>query len=88
MKLAVIGQGYVGLPLAVAAAGAGHVVVGIDTNSPRVRMLNSGISPVEDIDGDVIRGLIDSGIYSASTDFDECAIADVIAVCANTVDCR
>ena len=84
MKLAVIGQGYVGLPLAVAAAGAGHVVVGIDTNSPRVRMLNSGISPVEDIDGDVIRGLIDSDKYSASTDFDECASADVIAVCVPT----
>ena len=84
MKLAVIGQGYVGLPLAVAAAGAGHVVVGIDTNSPRVRMLNSGISPVEDIDGDVIRGLIDSDKYSASIDFDECARADVIAVCVPT----
>ena len=84
MKLAVIGQGYVGLPLAVAAAGAGHVVVGIDTNSPRVRMLNSGISPVEDIDGDVIRGLIDADKYSASTDFDECASADVIAVCVPT----
>jgi len=58
--------------------------VGIDTNSPRVRMLNSGISPVEDIDGDVIRGLIDSDKYSASTDFNECARADVIAVCVPT----
>lgn len=84
MKLAVIGQGYVGLPLAVAAADAGHVVVGVDTNSPRVRMLNSGISPVEDIGGDVIRGLIDSDKYSASTDFDECGRSDVIAVCVPT----
>jgi len=84
LKFAVIGQGYVGLPLAVAAAGAGHAVVGVDNNSPRVRMLNSGISPVEDISDDAIRGLIDGGKYSASTEFEDCKGADVIAVCVPT----
>ena len=73
-----------GLPLAVAAAGAGHVVVGVDTNSPRVRMLNSGISPVEDISDADIRGLIDAGKYSASVDFEDCKGADVITVCVPT----
>ena len=73
-----------GLPLAVAAAGAGHVVVGVDTNSPRVRMLNSGISPVEDISDAKIRGLIDAGKYGASVDFEDCKGADVITVCVPT----
>ena len=68
----------------VAAAGAGHEVVGIDNNSPRVRMLNSGISPVEDISDEAIRGLIDAVKYSASTEFEDCKGADVIAVCVPT----
>ena len=84
LKIAVIGQGYVGLPLAVAAAGAGHDVVGIDSNVSRVDLLNSGKSPVEDIaDGD-IGGLLKAGKYSASNDFVSGSDADVIAICVPT----
>jgi len=46
MRVAIVGQGYVGLPLAVAAAEAGHTVVGIDTDAARVGLLNQSKSPV------------------------------------------
>ena len=84
MKIAVVGQGYVGLPLAVAAAGAGHSVLGIDSNGARVGLLNGGVSPVEDISDAAIASLISEGEYSASRDFDDCKSADVIAICVPT----
>ena len=84
MKIAVVGQGYVGLPLAVAAAGAGHSVLGIDSNGARVGLLNGGVSPVEDISDAAIAALIADGKYSASRDFDDCKSADVIAICVPT----
>ena len=84
MKIAVVGQGYVGLPLAVAAAGAGHSVLGIDSNGARVGLLNGGVSPVEDISDAAIASLISEGKYSASRDFDDCKSADVIAICVPT----
>lgn len=49
MKVAVIGQGYVGLPLAMAAANAGHTVVGFDTDERKIDGLASGQSHVEDV---------------------------------------
>jgi UDP-N-acetyl-D-glucosamine dehydrogenase len=48
-SLAIIGQGYVGLPLAMAAVESGWQVVGLDNSTTRVEELNSGHSPVEDI---------------------------------------
>ena len=47
--MAVIGLGYVGLPLALTFAQAGYRVTGIDLNVARVKMLNRGVSPIEDI---------------------------------------
>jgi len=84
LKIVVVGQGYVGLPLAVAAAQAGNIVVGIDNNPKRVSLLSSGVSPVEDIADSDVSSLISQGTYSASTDFGVCADADVIAICVPT----
>ena len=47
--LAIIGQGYVGLPLAMAAVDAGWTVIGVDNLESKVFQINSGLSPVEDI---------------------------------------
>ena len=47
--LAIIGQGYVGLPLAMAAVDAGWTVIGIDNSEAKVALINSGRSPVEDV---------------------------------------
>lgn len=84
MRVAIVGQGYVGLPLAVAAAQAGHTVIGIDTDAARVGLLNHGTSPVADVSGSALTGVIASGNYQASDSFAAVSTADVICVCVPT----
>jgi UDP-N-acetyl-D-glucosamine dehydrogenase len=82
MKVVIVGQGYVGLPLAMAICAAGHDVVGFDLNAKIVSDLNSGISHIEDIDSSVLSEWISSGKYRASStpsDFSQSEIA-IIAV--------
>ncbi|MEU6632843.1 nucleotide sugar dehydrogenase [Streptomyces parvus] len=68
MQIVVAGQGYVGLPLAVRAAEAGHRVVGYDVDAHRVRQLTAGQSYIEDVDSERLRAVLDSGSYTATTD--------------------
>lgn len=68
-KLAVIGQGYVGLPLAMRAVDAGYDVVGIDFDAHRIGMLASGESYVDDISNEQLRAALDSGRYRAVTEY-------------------
>ena len=60
-KLVVVGQGYVGLPLAVAAVEAGYHVLGIDIDRARVRRLRRGESDVDDIPDSLLRDALDTG---------------------------
>ena len=69
-RVAVIGQGYVGLPLAIAANGAGFEVIGIDSQEMRVKTIASGKSPVEDITNETIVKALKNG-YSVSTSASE-----------------
>lgn len=62
-KLVVVGQGYVGLPLAVRAVQVGYHVVGLEVDKGRVDRLAAGDSYVEDIPADVLRAVIASGRY-------------------------
>ena len=57
-KIAVVGLGYVGLPLALAAAEAEFNVVGVDNNSIKVSEISSGKSQIEDISDSQIRKLV------------------------------
>jgi len=82
--LAIIGQGYVGLPLALAAVDAGWTVIGIDNFEAKVAQINSGKSPVEDISDTQLRAALASGAYRASTDFSSVAKASVITICVPT----
>ena len=82
--LAIIGQGYVGLPLAMAAVDAGWTVVGIDNFEAKVAQINSGKSPVEDISDIQLQAALTSGAYRASTDFSSVAKASVITICVPT----
>ena len=68
-RLVVIGQGYVGLPLAMAAHGAGHSVVGIDTDERRAKQIQSGISPVSDVDSSELSSALEGGRYSIQSDY-------------------
>jgi UDP-N-acetyl-D-glucosamine dehydrogenase len=82
--LAVIGQGYVGLPLAMAAVNAGWTVIGVDNLPAKVNQINGGSSPVEDISDSQLKAAISNKSYLATTDFSEVARASVIAICVPT----
>ncbi|CAB4332743.1 MAG: nucleotide sugar dehydrogenase [Actinobacteria bacterium] len=68
MRVAIIGQGYVGLTIGVGAAGAGHNVIGFDVNPKLVAELNSGQSHIEGISNSQVAGFIKTGSYKATTD--------------------
>lgn len=82
--LAIIGQGYVGLPLAMAAVDAGWTVIGIDNLQTKVLQINSGSSPVEDVSNKQLQAALSSGAYKATIDFSEVALAAVITICVPT----
>jgi UDP-N-acetyl-D-glucosamine dehydrogenase len=82
--LAIIGQGYVGLPLAMAAVDAGWTVIGIDNFEAKVVQINSGKSPIEDISDNQLQTALASGAYRASADFSSVAKASVITICVPT----
>ncbi|MCA2229188.1 nucleotide sugar dehydrogenase [Nonomuraea aurantiaca] len=81
-KLVIVGQGYVGLPLAMRAVDAGFDVVGIDVDEWRIKRLNAGESYVEDIDDDQLATAHRCGRYLASTDY---ADAERFDICVITV---
>lgn len=82
--LAIIGQGYVGLPLAMAAVDAGWSVIGVDNFEAKVAQINSGSSPVEDISDSQLQAVLAKGAYKATTDFSSVAHASVITICVPT----
>jgi len=82
--LAIIGQGYVGLPLAMAAVDAGWTVIGVDNFAAKVAQINGGSSPVEDVSDTQLQAAISSGAYKATSDFSEIALAAVITICVPT----
>ncbi|MFE0687998.1 nucleotide sugar dehydrogenase [Streptomyces xiamenensis] len=77
MHVVVVGQGYVGLPLAVRAAEVGHQVVGYDIDPHRVDKLTRGESYIEDITTDRLRLVLGSGNYQPSADRADLAGYDV-----------
>lgn len=82
--LAIIGQGYVGLPLAMAAVDSGWNVIGVDNFASKVTQINQGFSPVEDISDEQLKSAISKGVYRATTEFSEVAQASVITICVPT----
>lgn len=82
--LAIIGQGYVGLPLAMAAVDAGWSVIGIEKSAARVDQLNSGSSPVEDISDDRLAKAIAAHKFEASNNPSDVSLASVVTICVPT----
>jgi UDP-N-acetyl-D-glucosamine dehydrogenase len=81
-RIGVIGLGYVGLPLAVAFAEAGHHVVGVDTNGARVAALRRGESHIEDIGSEEVRAVLDR--FEPTTRAAHLARVDAIVICVPT----
>jgi UDP-N-acetyl-D-glucosamine dehydrogenase len=83
-KIAVVGQGYVGLPLALAAVEAKFNVIGIDTDVTKVELIQSGNSPVEDIENTDISNAIRSKMYEISSEFKSGDNVEVFLICVPT----
>ena len=83
-NIVVIGQGYVGLPLALAASAAGFSVTGVDSDSEKVSAINSGNSPIEDITNNEIQNLIKTGKYKISNSYDSNLSAEIFLICVPT----
>ena len=83
-RLAVIGLGYVGLPLAVELAQAGFEVYGIDIDEKRVAQLNSGRSYIQDVPTADVRTLVRQKRFIATTDFSVLKKCDAVNICVPT----
>ena len=83
-RISVIGQGYVGLPLAVAFAKAGFTVTGLDNDPDRAAALGSGRSHVPDVPSEELQALLRAGRYRAASDSGALAGSDVIVICVPT----
>jgi UDP-N-acetyl-D-glucosamine dehydrogenase len=82
--VAIVGAGYVGVPLAQVFADAGRSVLLIDRDAERVESLNRGDSYIDDVPSDVLKRLVDAGLIRATTDYDEIRDADAILIALPT----
>lgn len=84
MRVVIIGQGYVGLPIAARAVEVGHDVVGLDVDATRADQLRSGYSFVEDVSSATLRSMLDSGRFAPSADYSAAAGFDVSVITVPT----
>ncbi len=84
LRVAVIGLGYVGLPLATTFAEAGFHVTGIDTDQHKVDLANQGKSYVPDITSTMLQQLLDTGRLQFTTDYATLQNVDAVSICVPT----
>lgn len=83
-RVAILGLGYVGLPLAVVFAEAGFSVIGIDPDRRKVDTILRGESHIQDVSGEQVAWLVKSGRLTATTDFSVLMEADAVSICVPT----
>ena len=84
LKICVVGQGYVGLPLALSFAECGYRVFGVDNDIEKVNKINIGQSPVEDINDARLSRVINEGSFTVTNDYAILKGANVIIICVPT----
>lgn len=84
MKIAIIGLGYVGLPLGLRFAQSGVAVLGLDVDPKKVDALNAGESYIKHIEAKLIQKARDSKLLEASTDFSRVAEVEAVLICVPT----
>ncbi len=83
-KIAIIGMGYVGLPLSLRFAESNVTVVGIDIDPEKAKRLNNGESYIRHIDSSQIKPLVDNGVFAVTTDFSEIQEVEAVIICVPT----
>jgi UDP-N-acetyl-D-glucosamine dehydrogenase len=83
-EIAIVGAGYVGLPLARCFAEAGVGVVLVDTDEERVAAINRGETYVEDVPSEALRPLVEAGTLAATTDYDVARETDSVVIALPT----
>jgi UDP-N-acetyl-D-glucosamine dehydrogenase len=83
-EIAILGLGYVGLPLAVVFAEAGFKVTGVDPDSRKVDSLNKGLSYIPDVKTEIVAKLVKAGKLTTSTDFAILKNMDAVSICVPT----
>jgi UDP-N-acetyl-D-glucosamine dehydrogenase len=84
MKIAVVGLGYVGLPLSLQFARSCVSVIGLDVDAKKVQLLNNGQSYIKHIEPSTVAELVRSGKFSASTDFGRIKEIEAVIICVPT----
>lgn len=84
LRIATIGLGYVGLPLAVTFAEAGFHVIGIDIDQQKVDQANNGHSYIDDIDSETLQRLLNTAKLTFTTDFTVLKNIDAVTICVPT----
>jgi len=83
-KIAVVGLGYVGLPLSLQFARSGVQVLGLDIDASKVESLNAGRSYIQHIRSEIIKAFVDQRTFSASTDFARISEVSAVIICVPT----
>ena len=83
-EIAVVGLGYVGLPLAVEFADAGFDVTGIDVSNEKVNKVNKGQNYIDDVDAKLLKSLVKSGKLKATSDYSVLKKIDCVSICVPT----
>ncbi len=83
-NIAILGLGYVGLPLAVVFGEAGFKVTGVDPDASKVDSLNKGVSYIPDVTTEAVKALVKSGHLQATTDFSVLRNTDAVSICVPT----
>src|SRR5687768_4529365 len=82
--IGVIGLGYVGLPICIAAAEAGLRIFGFDTDPAKPNAINQGLSYLKHIPIEQISELVDKGLLVATDDFTRLSEPDALLICVPT----
>jgi UDP-N-acetyl-D-glucosamine dehydrogenase len=84
MKIAVIGLGYVGLPISLQFARSGVDVLGMDIDPEKAEQINRGQSYIQHIESSLIRAMVSAGRFSATTDFSRVQEVEAVIICVPT----
>jgi UDP-N-acetyl-D-glucosamine dehydrogenase len=84
MRTAIVGLGYVGLPLSLQFARSGVVVLGLDVDAAKVEALNRGRSYIKHIPPEMVADVVRRGAFSATSDFSRIQEADAVIICVPT----